>query len=157
MSEPSSGYFSGGLPYNRFGNGPRPLVIFQGLVSAHKPQSRLASWTYNGLGKDYTVYNVVRKPGLPKGSTLRDMADDYAEMIGHEFGEPVDVIGVSTGGSVAQHFAADHPELLRRLVIHSSAHTICERGREVQMVAARLAEEGKWRQAWSEIARFMFP
>lgn len=29
----------GGLPYNRLGQGPRPLVIFQGLMFENKPQS----------------------------------------------------------------------------------------------------------------------
>jgi len=31
---------------------------------------------YNFLGEDYTAYSVLRKPGLPHGYTLRDMADD---------------------------------------------------------------------------------
>ena len=34
----TAGYFRSGLPYNRFGHGPRPLVIFQGLVFENKPR-----------------------------------------------------------------------------------------------------------------------
>jgi len=67
---------------------------------------------YGSLKDDYTVYVVLRKPGLPHGYTLKDMADDYAAMIREEFGGPIDVIGVSTGGSIVQHFAADHPDLV---------------------------------------------
>ena len=121
MSEASAGYFRSGLPYNRFGRGPRPLVIFQGLMFENKPQSGLALGMYNFLREDFTAYSVLRKPGLPPGYTLEDMAGDYATMIRDEFGGPVDVIGISTGGSIVQHFAADHPDLVRRLVIHSSA------------------------------------
>ncbi|MCJ7695456.1 MAG: alpha/beta hydrolase, partial [Anaerolineaceae bacterium] len=58
------------------------------------------------------------------------MADDYAVMIREEFAPPVDVIGTSTRGSIAQHFAADHPDLVRRLVIHSSAYTLGDAARK---------------------------
>jgi hypothetical protein len=37
ISGASAGYFRSGLPYNPFGHGPRPLVIFQGLVFENKP------------------------------------------------------------------------------------------------------------------------
>lgn len=32
-----AGYLPNGLPYNRFGRGPRVLVIVQGLVYDHRP------------------------------------------------------------------------------------------------------------------------
>lgn len=93
---------------------------------------------YGFLERAYTLYAVLRKPGLPQGATLKDMANDYAALIRQEFGGPVDVIGVSTSGSIALQFAADHPDLLRRLVIHSSAYTLGEghaRGKVVITVA----------------------
>ncbi|MDY6878505.1 MAG: alpha/beta hydrolase [Chloroflexota bacterium] len=77
------------------------------------------------------TYSVTRKPGLPDGYSMQDMSDDYAVMIREEFGHPFDVIGVSTGGSIAQHLAADHPDLVRRLVIHSSAYTLSDTGKDV--------------------------
>lgn len=61
MSEASAGYFRSGLPYNRFGHGPRTLVIFQGLMFENKPQSGLALGVYNFLGEDYTAYSVLRR------------------------------------------------------------------------------------------------
>jgi hypothetical protein len=94
MSEASAGYTRIGLPYNRFGHGPRPLLIIQGLMFENKPQSRLALGMYNFLREDYTVYSVLRKPGLPPGYTFGEMAGDYAAMIREEFGGPVDVIGI---------------------------------------------------------------
>jgi pimeloyl-ACP methyl ester carboxylesterase len=153
---PSSGYFRNGLPYNRAGHGPNPLVIFQGLMFENKPQTGM-TFGYGFLKKDYTLYAVLRKPGLPSGYTLKDMADDYAEMVCQEFGGPVDVIGVSTGGSLAQHFAADHPDLLRRLVIHSSAHTLGEAGKQVQLEIGHLAKQGRVTQAWQTMIRFILP
>ena len=152
---PAAGFFRSGLPYNRLGRGPRPLVVVQGLTFEHKPQPRLATWMYRFLGEEYTVFSVLRKPGLPQGYTLADMADDYAVMIREEFGGPVDVLGISTGGSIAQHLAADHPDLVRRLVIHSSAHTLSEPARAVQWEVGRLAGQREWRDAWAVLLRFM--
>jgi pimeloyl-ACP methyl ester carboxylesterase len=162
MSETeSAGYFQGGLPYNRFGHEPRVVIVFQGLVFENKPLTGFASRYNRGLYRvlehDYTIYMVTRRPGLPDGYTLKDMADDYAIMITEEFGGPIHVIGLSTGGSIAQHFAADHPELLGRLVIHSSAHTLSDEAKRIQMRAARFAQQRNWRAANAEILRFVVP
>ena len=153
----SAGYFQSGLPYNRSGHGPRPLVVFQGLTFENKPQGRLKFFFYKFLEDDYVVYEVLRKPGLPKDYTMQDMANDYAVMIQEEFGGPVDVIGISTGGSIVQHFAADHPQLVRRLVIHSSAYTLAESAKQLQMEVGRLAEQGKWWHANALLVASVMP
>lgn len=151
-----TGYFRNGLPYKRSGHGPRPLLIFQGLTFEHKPQAVMLTM-YKFLENDYTLYGVLRKTQPPQGYTLGDMADDCAVMIREEFGGPVDVLGISTGGSVALHFAADHPELVRRLVIHSSAHTLNDTAKQLQVDVARLAQQGRWRQAWAILVGTIYP
>ena len=75
QSNSAAGYFRSGLPYNRLGRGSRPLVVFQGLVFENRPQSRLMIQMYSFLRLDYTVYVVLRKPGLPHGYTLKEMAE----------------------------------------------------------------------------------
>jgi pimeloyl-ACP methyl ester carboxylesterase len=156
-STPNAGYLKSGLPYNRLGHGPRPLVVFQGLAFENKPQPGMMNQMYDFLKDDYMVYAVLRKPGLPRGSTLKDMSDDYAAMIVEEFGGPVDVIGVSTGGSIVQHFAADHPGLVRRLVIHSSAYTLSVSAKQLQLDVARLAEKGQWTKASALMVEALMP
>jgi len=151
----NAGYFPSGLPYNRLGRGPRPLVVVQGLTFENKPQPGLATSMYRFLGEDYTVFSVLRRPGLPQGYTLADMAADYAPMIREEFGGPVDVIGISTGGSIVQPLAADHPHVVRRMVIHSSAHRLSDPARAAQLEVARLAGQRRWREAWAVLLRFM--
>lgn len=155
------GSFRSGMPYNRFGRGKRILVIFQGLMFENRPISGFMAKTfarmYDSLLEDYTVYLVNRRPGLPEGSTLKGIAYEYAETIREEFGGPVDVLGISTGGSIVQHFAADHPELVRKLVIHSSAYTLNDRAKEGQMRAARLAERKKWRAAYAALMGISLP
>ena len=151
-----SAAFRNGLPYVRFGHGPRPLIVFQGLTPENKADKRTGRM-YHFLGRQYTAYAVNRRPGLHPGYTLGDMADDYATMVREHFGGPVDVIGVSTGGSIALHFAADHPELVRRLVVHSAAHTLNDDAKRVQLDYARLAGLGQWRAASALMVGMMVP
>ncbi len=154
---PAAGYFACGMPFNRLGNGPRPLLIVQGLLFENKPQSGWMVGTYKFLARDYTTFVVLRKPNMPAGYTMQNMADDYAELVRTEFGGPIDVLGVSTGGSIVQHLAADHPDLVRRLVIHSSAYTLSEDAKRVQLRVGELAEQGDWKDAAAVLLDFMFP
>ncbi|MBN2549057.1 MAG: alpha/beta hydrolase [Anaerolineales bacterium] len=156
LRAPASGYFSSGMPYNRLGRGSHPLIVFQGLMFENKPQPGLDIF-YRFLGQDYTVYSVLRRPGMPPGYSMKDMADDYATMIREEFGGPLDVIGVSTGGSIVQHFAADHPELVRRLVIHSSAYTLSEEAKRLQLEIGHLAQQRQWAQAYTVLFGSVLP
>jgi len=158
----TAGYFRSGLPYNRFGQGARNIVIFQGLEFENKPLGGLMlplfsdMYTFLFLDEIYTTTIVTRKPGLPHGYTMSDMSDDYARMIKEEFGGAVDVIGVSTGGSIAQHFAADHAELIRKLIIHSSAYKLSDSARREALRVGHLASQRQWRQAYSTFIRPMF-
>lgn len=162
-SKAIAGYFRSGLPYNRFGHGARTLVIFQGLVFENKPLAGLLLPLFSGIytflfrDKDYTTYIVNRKPGLPDGYTMQNMSDDYATMIKEEFGKPVDVIGISTGGSIAQHFAADHPDLILKLIIHSSAYALCDSGMNGEMEIGHLVRQHQWRSAYATFVSPMFP
>ena len=49
--------------------------------------------------------------------TLRLLGDDAAAVATTLATPPCDVLGASMGGMVAQHLAADHPEIVRRLVL----------------------------------------
>ncbi|KUK27633.1 MAG: Putative hydrolase [Acetothermia bacterium 64_32] len=136
-------------------------IVFQGLLFENRPLTGFSAYVmtrmYRFLEAGYRTYIVTRKPGLPEGYSMQDMANDYAEMIKEEFGGPVDVIGVSTGGSIAQHFAADHPQLVRRLVLHSSAFTLREEAKRAQMRVGQLARERRWRAAYAALMDLSFP
>ena len=136
-------------------------MIFQGLLLENKPLGGISSLVfsrmYRFLGAEFTTYIVTRRAGLPDGYTLTDMSDDYAEMIEKDIGGAVDVIGTSTGGSIAQHFAADHPDLLGRLVLHSSAYILNERARASQMRMGLLARQRDWVAVARESLQFVVP
>lgn len=142
-----AGYSANGLPYACFGSGTRNLVVFDGLDFRHKPPSgimlRMTHGYLRGLAGDYRIYIVSRRPGLPQGYSLRDMADDYAVMIKNELGGAVDIIGVSTGGAIAQCFAIDYPDLVRRLVLVMTGCRLTDESKELQMKVADLARKRK--------------
>jgi pimeloyl-ACP methyl ester carboxylesterase len=149
------------MPFNRYGRGPRPLLVIQGLQFENRPMGRFEAAyitrIYRFLAGEYTLYFVTRQPGMPPGYTLENMAGDYAYMIRDEFGGPLDVIGVSTGGSILQHLAAGYPNLLRRIVIHSSAYTLAPAGKQLQLKLARLARQGRRQALCRALVRFMTP
>lgn len=156
MAKSISGYSKNGLPYLRTGNGSRTIVVFDGLDFSHKPPTGIELMMYGYIKQlvtnDYTVYQVRRKPNLPAGYTMTHMADDYAVMIQEEIGGPVDIIGLSTGGSIAFYFAADHPDLVRKLVLASAGCRLNERGKALQRKVAELARAGKCRSASAALA-----
>jgi len=149
----TAGYSANGLPYACFGNGTRNLVVFDGLDFRHKPPSgimlRMSTGYLRGLTNDYRIYFVSRRPGLPPGYSLKDMSDDYAVMIKNELGGAIDIIGVSTGGAIAQYFAIDHPDLVRRLVLAMTGCRQTEQGKELLRKVADLARKRKRRAAYS--------
>jgi pimeloyl-ACP methyl ester carboxylesterase len=161
VASAESGHFESGLPFNRFGTGPGQLVVFQGMQFENRPVSGLPLWflrnLYKRLEADYTIHLVTRRPGLPEGWSLRDMSDDYATMIRAEFGGPVDIVGLSTGGLIAQHFAAEHPDLVGRLVLHSSAHSLSDETKAFHVRVSDLVREDRWRAAYATVFTFMSP
>ena len=162
MAKPEiiKGYSGNGLPYARIGSGKPNLVIFDAISFVHKPPSamqlRMMGSLYNLLAESFTVYVVGRKPGLPKGYSMRDMSNDYAVMIKSEMETPVDVVGISTGGLIAQWFAIDYPELVNRLVLACSGYKLSDTGRYLQMKSGNYAREGKWRASSATMADAMF-
>lgn len=150
-----SGYSSNGLPYARFGSGNRTLVIFSGSELENKPLTGIALWSlqqgFGQLARDYTVYMVSRKPGLPVGYTAQNMSDDFADMIRADISSPVHVMGISSGGSSALHFAADHPDLLNRLVLAFSAHRMTEHGIAMCQLWRDMALAGCWTELYESM------
>jgi len=146
-----SGYSKNGLPYFRIGGGPRSLVIFGGLSFKHKALSGLAVWgtsrRYIKFAEKFTTYYVGRKPGLPVGYSIQNMSEDYVTMIKNEIDTPVDLMGISTGGPVAQQLAGDHPELVHRLVLALTGYRLIKGGARLQRQLIDLTMQRKWRAA----------
>ncbi|WP_280353673.1 alpha/beta fold hydrolase [Nocardia otitidiscaviarum] len=142
----TEGTLAHNLPYLALGSG-RPLVFLRWFTPDH---ANPTGWmrtseikTLRPLARHFRVYAVNRAPGTPAGTTMADIADQHAEALHKEFGEPVDVIGVSSGGSVALQLAADHPEAVRRLVVVSAGYRLEPHVRQAQLNYARAVESGR--------------
>jgi pimeloyl-ACP methyl ester carboxylesterase len=99
--------------------------------------------------EDYTVYLVGRKQNLPGNYTFDDMAKDYANMIKREFNRPVIIMGASTGGQIAQFLAANHPDVVQKLIIISASYKVSERGAEIESQVAKYFKQEKYGKAFA--------
>ena len=124
---PLNGYLSldgTTMDYIRFGSGKKVLIILPGLGDGLQTVRGTAipmSLAYGIFSKDYTVYGFSRKNDLPEGCTTRDMAEDLAKAMDILKISRADLLGVSMGGMIAQHFAALYPEKLGKLVLAVTA------------------------------------
>jgi len=109
-----------GADYIRFGTGNKNLIMLPGLGDGLRTTRGTAvpmALYYRCFAKDYTVYIISRKTKLSSGATTRDMARDLQKAMAELGIEKASLLGVSMGGMIAQHFAADYPEMLEKLVL----------------------------------------
>lgn len=108
------------IDYVSFGTGKINLVMIIGLNDGIFPVKGTAlplAIAYRTFAPYYTVYVFGRKNKMEKGCSIRDMANDQAEIMRTLGITQADVIGVSQGGMIAQYLAIDYPDLVRKLVL----------------------------------------
>ena len=106
--------------YVAFGDGAKNLIVLPGLSDGLwtvKGKAWLLSGSYKHFFKDYTVYMFSRKNEIPAGYSIKEMADDQAVAMKKLGIDKAIVMGVSQGGMVAQYLAANHPELVEKLIL----------------------------------------
>jgi pimeloyl-ACP methyl ester carboxylesterase len=130
------------------GEGP-PLVVFPGLArdsdnEGLRIQNRQRA-TYRRLASVTlrTVYLMHRPRQMVPGTTMAEIAAAQATAIRSCFTEPVDVLGISTGGAIALQLAVDHPSLVRKLVVAGAASWLGESGRQRLRKYGALISQGK--------------
>lgn len=109
-----------GADYIQFGTGKKNLIMLPGLGDGLRTTKGTAlpmALYYRSLAKEYTVYMFSRKAQLPEGSTTRDMARDLKDAMEELGVKKASLVGVSMGGMIAQHFAADYPDMVEKLVL----------------------------------------
>ena len=108
------------MDYISFGTGKKPFIMLPGLGDALRTVKGTAlsfSMMYRDFSKDFRVYVFSRKNQLPAEYTIREMADDQAQAMKLLGISKAYVMGISQGGMIAMHLAADHPELVEKLVL----------------------------------------
>lgn len=144
MNGVEAGELPGGFPYLAVGSG-EPLVYLPGFTPEHVNPTGLPAraairsvWPLTEGG--WRVFLVNRRPGLTPGMSMAEIAGEHAVAIRERFGGAVPVIGHSTGGSVALQLTADHPDVVSRVVLASTAYALGPVARRAQWeMAQRLA------------------
>lgn len=141
----------GRLPFAALGSG-EPVVVLAGLSPttgvSGDTMVRLTLGPFARLADHSRVVVFNRRPGLPHGMTMAGLAAEHADAIRAGFGDtPVDLVGTSTGGSIAQQVAADHPATVRRLLLVSTACRLGPTGRSLQNAVAAQIRRGAPRRA----------
>lgn len=150
------GQLAGGLPYVAVGSGP-PLVVLGGLSAEHGPPSVMERWpplrTFGRpFQRAFRIYLASRRAGLPAGTTMADLAEHVAVAVRADLPAPVRLVGISTGGAIALQTAIDHPDVVDRLVVLSSACRLSDPARAAQRRLAERTLAGQHRAAWAALA-----
>ena len=132
------------MHFVRFGSGPSTLVMLPGLgdgLTTVKGTALPMALLYRAYAKTHTVYMFSRRNHLPEGYTTQEMAFDLKHAMDVLGIQKADLVGVSMGGMIAQHFAACYPDRIGRLVLAVTCAqpnpTLEESVREWMMIAAR--------------------
>jgi pimeloyl-ACP methyl ester carboxylesterase len=106
------------------GTGPRIVMmpsLGRGAADFFDIAQRLASAGYRVLCPE--PRGLGGSSGPLHGITLHDFANDIAAVIKHDGGEPTVVAGHAFGNFVARAMGADHPQLVRAVVLLAATHT----------------------------------
>jgi pimeloyl-ACP methyl ester carboxylesterase len=160
IGEPVGESSLGTFPCMVAGSGP-PLVLLAGLtpeagVSAGSLR-RIHESSMRPWAREREVFYVNRRPGLPRGMTMAALAAEHAQALREAFDEPVDLLGASTGGSIAQQLAAEHRDVVRRLALVSTGCRLGPNAKLVQRQIAARVRAGATRQALAVMAGALAP
>ncbi len=155
MRNVREGILKGCLSYIAFGEGP-PLVVFPGLFPTNSNPTGFSLLFEMGwlspLARTLAVYRINCKVGPAPDTTMPDLASHYATAIEDKFEGAIHILGFSTGGSIAQQFAADRPDLVRRLILAATACRLGPVARDAQRRHAQFAASGQYRRSLAALA-----
>ena len=142
MTKIETGLLADRVPYISGGSGPRVASVFLGGSALfrrldHTSDPRRYARQVSRLLPKHR-FTILGYAGSSFDEIVRDMA--------HAMPAPPDVvIGISFGGFVAMRFAAEHPELVKRLVLLVSAHRFSPEGWRIMQGQFQALERGDLR------------
>ncbi len=161
MPTPATGFLLDSFPYVRLGDGDNQLVVIPGfgdsMFGGQYPQP--AAWAlqsyFHRFTDEYTVHLISRPRGLPENYAIDDATEQYGQIL-DQLPSPVDILGISMGGLIAQELAARYPELVAKLVVSSSGHRVAESGRPLVSRCKQLADQQHWSRLRTELSRTLY-
>lgn len=153
---------SAGMEYVVVGAGERTMLFLPGGPGSDVATGLMATLEERQLRPyleaGYAAWTTTRRRNMPAGHSIADMAHDQAEFIRAEMGGVADVVvGQSYGGLIALHLAAEHPDVVARVVIVGAAATLTEWGCDVDGRWARLRAAGEHGRAGSTMLEYLLP
>ena len=146
------------MDYFRFGEGADTMVLLPGLsVQSVMGSADAVAQAYQLLAAEMTIYVFDRRADLPEKYSIKDMAEDTAAVIKALGLESVYLFGVSQGGMAAMQIAADHPELVRMLILGSTAADTSGPAAQTVGEWIRLAGEKKPRELYLAFGEAVYP
>ena len=147
------------MHYAAFGSGARKLAVLPGLsdgLATVKGKAFILQFPYRKFFRDYTVYMFSRKNEMPEGYSIRDMAADQVLAMRSLGMDKACVLGVSEGGMIAQYIAADHPEMVEKLILAVTAPYAGSVVRESVSGWTGMAERGDHAALMADTAERMY-
>jgi len=113
------------MEYLRFGRGDIQLVVLPGLsVKSVMASAAAIAKAYAPMTEDCTLWFPDHRRETPAACTIHDMARDTADALPALGLSKVCLCGFSQGGMMAMDIAVNHPELVSRLILGSTAALI---------------------------------
>ena len=107
------------LAYDRIGSGPDILFV-HGIPTdyrAWQAQIPVFSKGYRMITFSRRLAHPNRNQSSPAESTIQNNAKDLEDLIHETSSPPIHLVGHSYGGFIASYLAANHPELVKKLVL----------------------------------------
>ena len=146
------------MPYFKFGNGKRNLVIIPGLsIQSVMGAANTVAAEYGLMENDFTVYVFDRREDLPDSYSIHDMAKDTASAIASLGLSEVSIFGASQGGMISMVIAIEHPELVSKLVLGSTSAHIKDAQSKVLENWIELAKKGDAHSLYQNFAKELYP
>lgn len=146
------------MDYVRFGHGTQAFVILPGLsVDSVLKYTDAVEEAYNLLTDDFTVYLFDRRKVLPETYSVYDMARDTAAAIRALDLEHIYLFGASQGGMIAMTIAAEHPGLVSKLILGSTAARVDQKHFKTIEQWIRLAESRNAEELYLAFGEALYP
>ena len=113
------------MNFFRFGKGPETLAIIPGMsVQSVMPAADQIAAAYSSFTEDFTVYVFDRRLDMPPVYSVKDMAEDTAQVFMELGLSDVYIFGASQGGMIALEIATEHPELIKKIAVGSTSSNL---------------------------------
>lgn len=146
------------MNYFKFGQGEKTFVILPGIsVQGVMGSAEQVALGYETMTEDFTIYVFDPRNELPASYSISEMAEDTAEVFRIIGLDHIYVMGASMGGMVAMEIAANHPELIEKMVLASTAVQMKEEQCQSIDEWIRLAQEGDTQALYLSFGEDIYP